>query len=283
MGKIDIHLHLALENRVLMKDINVSEAGEMIPHLKQLGIDKGILLSSGEKDGGNDEVKTITMKYPETYSWMCNVDLADEETIYERMEKYKREGAVGLGELTINQPIDNPFLQTVFASAEKLKLPVLFHMSPEENFNYGIVDSPGMPLLENVLREYPNLIIIGHSQPFWHEISGDADPSREKRNSWGSGPVKKGGRLPELLSKYPNLYGDMSANSGGSAVMRDEEFGLDFIEKFQDKLMFGSDMCNTEMEFPLGKWMDKKLDEGKISKEAYEKICRGNAEALFGI
>ena len=75
----------------------------------------------------------------------------------------------------------------------------------------------------------------------------------------------------------------MSANSGGSAVMRDEEFGLDFIEKFQDKLMFGSDMCNTETEFPLGKWMDKKLEEGKISKEAYEKICRGNAEALFGI
>lgn len=283
MGKIDIHLHLALENRVLMKDIKVSEAGEMIPHLKKLGIDKGILLSSGEKDGGNDEVKTITMKYPETYSWMCNVDLADEETIYERLEKYKREGAVGLGELTINQPIDNPFLQTVFASAEKLKLPVLFHMSPEENFNYGIVDRPGMPLLENVLREYPNLIIIGHSQPFWHEISGDADSSREKRNSWGSGPVKNGGRLPELLSKYPNLYGDMSANSGGSAVMRDEEFGLDFIEKFQDKLMFGSDMCNTETEFPLGKWMDKKLEEGKISKEAYEKICRGNAEALFGI
>ena len=156
-------------------------------------------------------------------------------------------------------------------------------MSPEENYNYGIVDRPGMPLLEDVLKEYPDLQVIGHSQPFWHEITGDADPSREKRNSWGSGPVKKGGRLPELLGKYPNLYGDLSANSGGSAVMRDEEFGLEFIEKFQDKLMFGSDMCNAEMEFPLGKWMDRKLEEGKISKEAYEKICHGNAEKLFGI
>lgn len=283
MGKLDIHLHLAIENRVLMKNINISDAGEMIPHLNQLGIDKGILLSSGEKDGGNEEVKAISKMYPNVYSWMCNVDYTNEETVFERIAKYKSEGAIGVGELTINQPIDCSFLQAVFASAEKLKLPVLFHMSPEENYNYGIVDRPGMPLLEDVLKEYPDLQVIGHSQPFWHEITGDADPSREKRNSWGSGPVKKGGRLPELLGKYPNLYGDLSANSGGSAVMRDEEFGLEFIEKFQDKLMFGSDMCNAEMEFPLGKWMDRKLEEGKISKEAYEKICHGNAEKLFGI
>ena len=87
MGKLDIHLHLAIENRVLMKNINISDAGEMIPHLNQLGIDKGILLSSGEKDGGNEEVKAISKMYPNVYSWMCNVDYTNEETVFERIAK----------------------------------------------------------------------------------------------------------------------------------------------------------------------------------------------------
>lgn len=36
--------------------------------------------------------------------------------------------------------------------------------------------------------------------------------------------------------------------------MRDEEFGLAFLEKYQDRLLFGTDMANCEMTFPLGNW-----------------------------
>ena len=124
---------------------------------------------------------------------------------------------------------------------------------------------------------------MGHSQPFWHEISGDASADKVARNTWGEGPVTPGGRLVELLERYPNLYGDLSANSGGGAVMRDEPFGLSFLEKFQDKLMFGTDMGNTETTFPLGAWLDEKLAEGKLSKEVYEKICVKNAERVCGL
>lgn len=283
MSKIDIHLHLALESRMIMKNINISGAEAMIPHLAKLEIRHGILLSSGEKDGGNHEVMTISRKHPELFSWMCNVDYQNAETVFERIALYKQQGAVGVGEIIFNEYIDSPFVESVFEAAEKLELPILFHMSPEPNYNYGIIDKPGMPLLESALAKFPNLKIIGHSQPFWHEISGDADPSRDERNSWGSGPVTPGGRLPELLRKYPNLYGDLSANSGGSAIMRDEAFGLEFLETFQDKLLFGSDMCNADMEFPLGKWMDEKYAEGKITATAYEKICYGNAQRIFGI
>lgn len=237
----------------------------------------------GEENGGNDETKAISEKYPDTYSWMCNLDFSEIETIYERLERYKIQGAVGIGELVINKSLKHPFLQRIFEVAEELHMPILFHMSPEENFNYGIVDEPGMPLLEETLRTYPNLKIIGHSQPFWHEITGEADPTREKRNSWGGGKVLLGGRLPYLLRNYSNLYGDLSANSGGQAIMRDEDFGISFLEEFQDRLLFGTDMVNTKMEFPLGKWLDTKLQEGKITKEVYNKICSENAERLFNI
>lgn len=33
--------------------------------------------------------------------------------------------------------------------------------------------------------------------------------------------------------------------------MRDESFGLWFLETFQDRLMFGTDMVNTDMVFNM--------------------------------
>ena len=154
---------------------------------------------------------------------------------------------------------------------------------PEVGFSYGVVDAPGLPLLEETLKKYPGLKMLGHSQSFWIEISGDAPTGKEERNSWGSGRVVPGGRVPELFEKYPNLYGDLSANSGGQAIMRDPEFGLAFLEKYADRLFFATDMVNTDMVFPLGAWLDEQLESGNLSREAYEKICFGNARRIFGI
>jgi hypothetical protein len=43
------------------------------------------------------------------------------------------------------------------------------------------------------------------------------------------------------LGEFPNLYADMSANSGNNALSRDPDFSRGFIAKHQDKLIFGSD------------------------------------------
>lgn len=86
-------------------------------------------------------------------------------------------------------------------------------MSPKEGFQYGVVDGPGLPLLEENLKRYKGLKFIGHSQPFWHEISKDAPATPKERMKWGEGAVCPGGRLPYLFETYENLYGDLSANS----------------------------------------------------------------------
>ena len=287
MKKIDIHLHLTFEQLPKKEGIFLSSAEHMIPHLKSLGIEKGIVLASGESDSGlgitTSECRKIAEHFPHTYGWMCNVDDRDLESIYERLELYKQQGAVGIGELMINRSMEDPIIQRIFQSAEKLGLPVLFHMSPKVGYEYGIVDEPRLPLLEKNLKRYPNLIFIGHSQPFWHEISKSSSSSTDERMEWGKGPVIKGGRVVELFETYPNLYGDLSANSGGCAIMRDEQFGLQFLEAFYDRLFFGTDMVNTDMEFPLGKWLDKMVEEGKLSTNAYECICFKNAQRVFGL
>jgi predicted TIM-barrel fold metal-dependent hydrolase len=284
MKKIDLHLHLTPFQIPKLGKMNLTSGKNMLPHLEELGIEKGVLMSSSEGGlpfGTNKANRKICEQFPERYAWMCAVDPRGKEPVYDRLARFKSQGAIGIGELTTNVKLDDPFLQELFAAAERLDMPVTIHMSPEVGYSYGVVDDPGLPLLEEVLKQYPNLKILGHSQTFWIEMSADAPKEKEARNQWGSGPVIPGGRVPELFEKYPNLYGDLSANSGSQAIMRHEEFGLAFLEKFADRLFFATDMVNKDMVFPLGAWLDEMADTGRLSREAYEKIIRGNAQRIF--
>ena len=286
MKKIDLHLHLTPFQIPKLGKLNLTSGKNMIPHLEKLGIEKGVLMSSAEKGmpfGTNRANKKICDQFPGRYFWMCALKPEHPETVYERMALYKSQGAIGVGELTTNRRLDDPFLQALFAAAEKLEMPVTIHMSPEVGYSYGVVDEPGLPLLEDVLKKYPKLKLLGHSQTFWIEMSADAPTEKEARNQWGNGPVIPGGRVPELFEKYPNLYGDLSANSGSRAIMRDPEFGLAFLERYADRLFFATDMVNKDMVFPLGAWLDEMVAAGRLSRETYEKIIRRNAERIFNL
>ena len=287
MKKIDLHMHVMTAcNLPKIGKVEISGPKRMIAHMDELGIKKAVLMSSGETKvplGNNKTNRKICEKHPEHFAWMCSVDPVSPETVYDRLAEYKSQGAIGVGEYTVNKPLNDPFQHAVFAAAEKLELPITIHMSPEEGVGYGVVDRPRLPLLEEVLQKYPNLKVLGHSQVFWIEMSGDAPDDNESRNSWGDGPIVEGGRVPELFAKYENLYGDLSANSAGQAIMRDPEFGLNFLETYADRLFFATDMVNSDMVFPLGAWLDKQVEEGTLSRETYEKICWKNAERIFGL
>lgn len=182
----------------------------------------------------------------------------------------------------INRWIGDPVLQAIFSAAEKLRLPVTIHMSSRPGFSYGICDRPGLPLLEQLLKTYPNLIVVGHSGLFWLEISGDCPAEGDwEQNGYGQGKVIPGGAVVRLMETYPNLYGDLSATSGSSAIMRDEEFGIAFLECFQDWLFYATDSFDCEKIFPFGEFLNQCHGDGRLSHTAYEKICRGNAEKLY--
>ena len=157
MKKIDLHLHLSFDPVPKSDTLLVSTYKEMLPHLEELGIGKGVLMSSGERNfsmpmGSNEENCRIAAADPEHYAWMCNLDYdGDPKTVYDRLSVCKEKGAVGIGELMINRRLDDPFLNAVFEAAGKLNLPVTFHMSPETGYSYGVVDDPGLPLLEACL------------------------------------------------------------------------------------------------------------------------------------
>ena len=93
------------------------------------------------------------------------------------------------------------------------------------------------------------------------------------------------GRQPRArLRTDPNLWGDLSAGSGYGAISRDPEWGCAFLDEFQDRLLFGMDICLPSQEQHRARivlFMRAALADGKLSREAYDKIMGGNAVRLL--
>lgn len=285
-GKVDIHVHLSLEGKHTSGGTYFGGYREMLPHFQKQSITKAILVSGGETGSGlpgNEECRTIAQQDPEHYAWMCALDDTDPETVFERLCRYRREGAVGVGEVMINRRFEDPFMGKIFEAAGKLGMPVTFHMSPQVGVGYGVVDAPGLPLLEKALKAYPDTLFVGHSKCFWNEISADAPTDPAERNRSVKGPVLPGGRVVELMEKYPNLYGDLSAASGNWAILRDPDHGIAFLERFSQRLMFATDMINDTKVFPLGEWLDEQAAAGTLSRQTYERVCCQNALRIYSL
>ena len=286
---IDIHTHVTLRKTVTRPDGTINTtAEELIAMLDEAGIDKAVLLPliSPEhmvQQMTTDDILDVTAMHPDRFIPFCNIDPrgitnSPAADFMPLLEYYKSMGCKGIGEVTANLPFDDPRVENMFGQVEKAGIPLLFHIGPRAGGCYGLIDDLNLPKLEGALQKFPNLVLIGHSQPFWSEIS--ADNTDATRNGYPKGSVTPG-RVPELLRKYPNMYGDMSAGSGFNAVSRDPEFGYGFMEEFQDKLLFGTDICRPGQELPLPGYLRKIHDDGKISDQAFDKITWKNANRLL--
>ena len=129
------------------------------------------------------------------------------------------------------------------------------------------------------MQDFPNLVFIGHSQPFWAEISGDV--TNETRNTYPKGPVTPGGVLPKLMEQHSNLYCGWDAGSGYNAFTRDPEFGWSFMEQFKDRILFGTDICDPTNDHRHAEYLRQSHADGRISDEAFENISWRNANRLL--
>lgn len=233
-----------------------------------------------------EEILWAAEEYPDFIIPFMNIDPRqclnhpDADLSY-LMDHYKERGCKGIGEVCANLPFDDPRLQNLFRHAQACALSVTFHIAPKQGGYYGIVDDLGLPGLEATLRQFPELKLFAHSQPFWAEISGDL--TEAERNTYPKSPVVEGGAVVRLLREYPNLYGDLSAGSGYNAVSRDPEFGYAFMTEFADRLLFGTDVADVRNETPIIDFLNEAVGNGHISREVYETIGWRNAERLLGL
>ena len=293
--KIDLHVHTSESGWYsTTPDSRYATPEEIIAMDDKTGVERGVLMPEISVECGfvissNYEIWQVAEKYPDRFSWFCNVDPRQgSNSPYTDFRPHLRQlmsfGAKGVGEMSTNLPFDDPLTENLFAQLGELGLSVTFHLGNRFG-DYGIVDGIGLPGLEKSLAKFPKLCHIGHSQKFWAEISGDLRP--EERDGYPTGKVQPGGRIQELMRRYPNLSADLSAGSGYNALVRDPEHAYRFLEEFQDRLFYGTDICrpgNKDSEFlRLAAFLDEACAEGRISYEAYYKISRGNAEKLLKI
>jgi predicted TIM-barrel fold metal-dependent hydrolase len=172
-----------------------------------------------------------------------------------RLAREKQDGAIGFGEhYGVELTFDDPGNLRLYEACAKVGLPVMFHMDRNKN-----LDEPGLPRLQRVLKTYPNLILIAHSDWWKHLADGTCD---------------------RLLQDFPNLYADISCTANRSLIGRDKEFARAFFRRHADKLLFGTDSGwwspgkSPAPEFTL-------IDELQLPPEVADKICRRNSERLF--
>ncbi len=285
--KIDAHAH-AILNRDLeyRTSIDISPE-ELLALYDRIGVERGVLQPIVSPEWitapmTNGDTCAIARRWPDRFFWFFNLDprtlqnLPDTD-FSDMITFFRKLGAVGVGEVTANLYFDDPLVENLFSQLEAAGLPVTIHIGPTKGGCYGLVDEVGLPRMEKMLRRHPDLVVLGHSQPFWAEI--DAGCTQETRGLYPTGKVREG-RLAKLMREYGNLCCDMSANSCYNAMRRDPDYAYRFIEEFGDRMLYAVDAClpavNTYM-YDMARWLDESAEAGCISPKRYRAICRENA------
>lgn len=280
---IDIHQHIHYMSGT---DKN------LIAHQEAMGVTTTILLPAGRpvnsestlqgvanglqaEVGGNAETYLFAKEHHRHFKFgACAVPDAP-DAIYD-LERYIKLGAKVIGELKFKVECDSPEMHKIYQLAQAYDVPVLMHWQKDKYFL-------GFDRFYKILEQYPRVNFIGHAQFWWANVD-NALPANLPM--YPKGKVVPGGLTERYLNDYPNMYGDLAAGSGLNAFTRDEEHGKEFMQKFQDKLMFGSDCWDDHGTIDskgecTGAPMIAMIKKISGSKEAERKILYENAKKLF--
>jgi len=210
--------------------------------MSQFGVQKVVLLPTGigpDNRGYKRHMKAllaIARKHPDIIIPYATVDEVDPEAP-RVLEDAVKNGARGLKLMAghpnfYDEPLDSPKMMALFEKVKTLKIPVLIHISP-------VRIPKQLQEFENLVRAFPEVTIVAAHY-------GRTAPE-----------FKEGARL---LDAYPNLYMDVSMGGGLPRYQKEMQLDLkkyrDFIFKYQDRLMWGSDMIitkGTTKEFIVGR------------------------------
>jgi uncharacterized protein len=225
---IDIHQHTDYSGRT---------HEHLLAHQRAMGITHTVLLPAGRLYGldagcgGNQSVADFVKEHPGEFVCFAN-EITDIPEASEEIRKYLKLGALGIGEQKFRVACDSAEFHRIGEVAQEFNVPVLMHFMHNQ-YNTGIEN------FHKTLEKFPKVNFIGHAQTWW----GNVDKDHVQKLLYPTTKVTRGGITDRLLSDYPNMFGDMSAGSGLNFFTRDEDHARWFLEKHQDKLMFGSD-CN---------------------------------------
>jgi predicted TIM-barrel fold metal-dependent hydrolase len=223
---LDTHLHLR------------ANADACFTHMQGCGVTHAVLLTpAADQDRAQAEME----RRPGHFVRSVRTDPSQADADKVLRDAVKR-GAVSIGEMKFHVALDSPEMRRVYDIAAEFQVPVMMHIQTFPHFEGELPYNTGYTQFDKILRACPRTNFIGHGDLFWAHISADVPADR----GYPAGPIKKGGLTDRWLSDFPNLYADMSANSGNNALSRDTEFSRGFITRHKSKLIFGSDCSCTD-------------------------------------
>lgn len=277
---VDIHQHTNYHAR---------SNEDLIAHQRWQGVTMTVLLPAGAvmdrpsthggrsnglaaRCGGNETVLAIAKERPGEYVAGAN-EVTDTSEARKEVERYLKLGAKVIGEQKFGVECDSPGSFELYSLAQDYGVPVLLH------FQHGTYNL-GYERFHKVLEKFPRVNFIGHAQTFWANIDAAHD---DQKNLYPKGPIKAGGLTDRLLSDYANFFGDLSAGSGLNALTRDEEHTRGFLDRHQDKLMYGSDCQDAGGSDAAcsGARMMAVVRRLAPSKQAERKMLFENAKRVF--
>jgi len=286
---IDIHAHAyRKECPSAVTKNRFATPEEVIQRYDEIGIEKGVLLPIIGPEiylpQSNEDIIDMCEAAGGRFVPFCNIDPrgmtnSPDAPLGNWLRHYRDRGCKGIGEVMPNLPFEDLRCQNLFKHVEDVGFPLIFDISTRIGSGYGLYDDQGLPQLENTLKKFPKLRILGHGPAYWAEIGQLKTPS--DRAGYPSYPIKKEGAVPRLFRRYPNMYGDLSAGSGYNALARDSEYAAKFLNEFQDRLFFGTDICYADARIPLPEFLLELKNAGKLSEKTFRKIARENAVRLL--
>jgi predicted TIM-barrel fold metal-dependent hydrolase len=290
---IDIHQHTNYGGKRDKEWRQIAPArsdAQLVAHQRRNGIAKTILLPAGTPvirasthDGrsngledtctGNQACMALARAYPGEFVFGAN-EVPDLDGAVKAIQKYLDMGAVVIAEQKFGVECDSPQMQRLFQLAADNGVPILMHWQ-YGSYNYGY------ERFFKMLEKFPRTLFIGHAQTFWAHI--DKNYKDDARNLYPGGPVTAGGWTDRYLSDYPNMFGDLSAGSGQNALKRDSDHARAFLERHQNKLVFGSDCSDRDGgdEGCTGWETIGLIRRLSASKAIERKLLHANAQRLF--
>lgn len=278
---IDVHQHTDYHDRT---------NPELLAHQRTMGATTTILLPAWRPDEdleglewlqsgldrwattGNEACFEFARKYPDEFISAANGIPVLPESVRE-LARYLDQGAPLIGEMKYGLACDSPAMQQIYEIAQSYSVPVLMHWQ-YKRYNFGF------ERFHTMLEKYPKVNFIGHAQTWWANIDKDYDDPTDLSPE---SKVTRGGLTDRLLTEYPNMYGELSAGSGLNAMSRDEDHTRGFLERHQDKLLYGSDDGGTSGKLPecRGARSIAIIRRLSATKEIERKILYGNAKRLL--
>lgn len=257
---IDMHSHSYMAK-------SKADITHWIALMDKFGIEKTILFTAtcGPQF---DSIYHLFAPYTDRFEIWCSFDFSGfgqpgwADKAVKELERCVKMGARGVGELgdkglgeIFGLPVpggmhlDDPRLQPLYKKCADLKIPVSIHVAdpmwmyePMDSTNDGLMNAydwridpkqPGLRGHAEMLKTLENIVSANPQTTFiaCHLANCAYDLSL----------------LGNLLSKYRNLYADFGARFGEIAPV--PRYTAAFFKKYQDRLVYGTDMDPTEFMY----------------------------------